>query len=302
MNTQSIKNPSGHGEWRNWVLPYILVAPLMIWLIATILIPVVTVVYESVTSATFVGTVGDFVGFKNYVSVLKDPHYWAAWRNSIGWIVGCTILQTILGFSLALLLNSSTGRLGQFARTWSIVAWITPTVVVSLIWRWIFNGSYGIFNAFLMTIGVISEPLSLLGHPNTALMTAIFINVWRWFAFTAVILLAGLSTIPKELYESASVDGAGIMQKFFSITMPSLQNVTFALVIVGTLWCFNIFDQIWLLTLGGPLNATTTVPVYLYRGAFESFQIGRTAAASVITALLLLLLAAGLIKLTQPKD
>ncbi len=130
----------------------------------------------------------------------------------------------------------------------------------------------------------------------------ILINVWHWFPFTAIIILAGLGTIPNELYESAAVEGANAVQTFFKITLPSLQNITFTLGVVGTLWCFNIFDMIWPLTSGGPLNITTTVPVYIYRGAFQKFKIGRTSAASVVTAALLLVLAVVLIRATRPKD
>lgn len=299
VNAQAIKK---HGEWRNWLLAYVLIAPLMVWLAFTIFIPVILVFYGSFYDTRIVGTYGAFVGLDNYLSVLRDPAYWAAWRRSFQWILGCMILQTILGFSLALLLNSTSGRLGEVARTWAIVAWIIPTAVVALIWRWIFNGSFGIFNEILLTLNIISSPIALLAHRDTALLTAVFINVWRWFAFTGVIILAGLSTIPKELYESASVDGANVMQKFFRITMPSLQNITFTLGVVGTLWIFNIFDQIWLLTLGGPLDFTTTVPIYLFRGAFRDFRLGRISAASIITALILFVIALLLIRLTRPRE
>jgi len=249
-----------------------------------------------------VGTRGEFVGFRNYINVLTDQSYWDAWIRSIIWIVGCSLLATIFGFALALLLNSATGRLGEFARTWSITSWIIPTICVAIIWLWILNASFGILNHVLMNIGLISSPIVLLGNPDTALYAAIAIHVWRWFPFTAIILLAGLSTIPKELYESASVDGASTIQKFFKITMPGLQNVTFTLGVVGTLWVFNVFDTIWLLTSGGPLNATTTVPIFIYWGAFRQFQLGRTSAASVITSIIMFVVAMLLIKLTQPKD
>jgi len=282
-------------------LPYVLVAPLLLWLFATILIPVSNVIKDSLFSTTYVGTTGQYVGLGNYLSVLKDAAYWGAWKTSLLWVLGCTVVQTVLGFATALLLNHST-PLTRALRTWVIVPWIIPTIVVAILWQWILNGSYGVMNDLLMKMHIISAPVSLIGGANTALMTVILINVWHWFPFTAIIVLAGLGTIPPELYESAAVEGANAVQTFFRITLPSLQNITFTLGVVGTLWCFNIFDMIWPLTSGGPLNITTTVPVYIYRGAFQKFKIGRTSAASVVTSVLLLLLAVVLIRATKPKD
>lgn len=282
------------------ILPYLLIAPLGIWLIVTIFIPVINVIMESFKNTTYVGTQGDNIGLGNYKSVLADAAYWKAWGKSLQWILGCTILQTVLGFSVALLVKGNK-RIQKLSKNWMIIPWIIPTIVVGIMWQWIFNGSYGILNKVLMNLDIISKPLNLIGGKGS-MWTLIFINVWHWFPFTAVILLAGLATIPKELYESASVDGANGLRKFFHITLPGLSNVTFALSVVGTLWCFNIFDVIWTLTSGGPLDTTTTVPIYIYRGAFKSFKIGRTSAASVLTSLILLVFALIMIRATKPKE
>ncbi|MEA4998973.1 MAG: sugar ABC transporter permease [Candidatus Limiplasma sp.] len=282
-------------------LPYVLVAPLLLWLFATILIPVSNVIKDSLFNTNYVGTTGKYVGLGNYLSVLKDAAYWEAWETSLLWVLGCTVVQTVLGFATALLLNHNT-HLTRTLRTWVIVPWIIPTIVVAILWQWILNGSYGVMNDLLLKMHIISAPISLIGNAKMALVTVILINVWHWFPFTAIIILAGLGTIPNELYESAAVEGANAVQTFFKITLPSLQNITFTLGVVGTLWCFNIFDMIWLLTSGGPLSITTTVPAYIYRGAFQKFKIGRTSAASVITSVLLFALAIVLIRATKPKD
>ena len=288
------------GKKKEWLLPYLLILPLCIWLAVTLFIPVVNVVLESLRDTTYVGTKGEFVGGKNYLNVLKDAAYWKAWLKSLQWVIGCTVIQTILGFSTALLVNGS-GRIQKVAKNWMIIPWIIPTIVVGIMWQWIFNGSYGILNDVLMKLDLIEKPLNMIGGSGS-MWTLIFINVWHWFPFTAVIILAGLATIPKDLYESAAVDGASAFQKFRYITLPGLSNVTFALGVVGTLWCFNIFDIIWVLTSGGPLDTTTTVPIYIYRGAFKNFKIGRTSAASVITSVMLLAAALLLMKLTKPKE
>lgn len=285
---------------RNSILPYVLVSPLLILLIATIFIPALSVVYQSLFNTTYVGTKGKFIFLNNYISIISDITYWEAWLKGFFWLFGCTIVQTLLGFSTALLLNNKH-RFTKVLRVGVIIPWIIPATVVAIMWQWILNSSYGILNSALLNLGLISSPTNFLGG-STALISVILINTWHWFPFSAIILLAGLGTIPNELYESALVDGANRIQRFFRITMPMLSSVTFTLGVVGTLWSFNIFDLIWILTNGGPLNSSTTVPVYIYREAFQNFRIGRTSAASVITAVLLLILATILIKLTKPKD
>ncbi|MGM9677585.1 MAG: carbohydrate ABC transporter permease [Butyricicoccus sp.] len=282
------------------LLPYVLVLPLLLWIIVTVLIPVVNVVMESLRNTTYVGTAGKFVGLDNYISVLKDKNYWTAWGKSAIWLIGCTVLQTIIAFATALMLNGS-GRVRTIARTWTVIPWIIPTIVVSIMWQWIFNSSYGILNNVLMSIGIISSPVNFFSG-DMALGTLIVINVWHWFPFTTIIILAGLATIPDELYESAAVDGASKFNQFRFITLPGLSHITFALGVIGTLWCFNIFDIIYITTEGGPLNLTTTVPVYIYREAFKNFKIGRSSAASIITAAFLLIIALVLAKVSKPND
>lgn len=284
----------------NRLLPYILIAPLVIWILVTVFIPVINVFLESLRNTTYVGTQGKYVGFKNYGTILKDTKYWTAWLKSLQWLVGCTVLQTIFGFCTALLLNGS-GKLRAMARTWSVIPWVIPTIVVSIMWQWLLNSSYGLVNTILKNLGIISEGINFFSG-DMAMWTLIVTNVWHWFPFTMIIILSGLSTISETLYDSAEVDGASKLQQFRYITMPGLSKITFALVVIGTLWCFNIFDIVFITTEGGPLNLTTTVPVYIYREAFRNFKIGKSSAASIITAVLLMILVLILAKLSKSKD
>jgi len=282
-------------------VPYLFVGPLVIWIVVTIFIPLSTVIKESFYNTGFVGTAGEFVGFQNYTEVFTNSAYWNAWGKSLIWVIGCGLVQTVLAFAVALLLNNKK-RISKIARTWMIIPWIIPTIVVAIFWQWIFNGSYGILNHVLMNIGLIDQPLNLLGNATWSLPTLIFINSWHWFPFLAVIILAGLSGIPDELYEAAAVDGANKWQEFLHITVPSLQHITYALGLVGTLWMFNIFDLIQTLTEGGPAGSTTTVPVHIYKTAFENYELGSASAMSVVTALFMLLYAVLFIKFSAPKD
>lgn len=291
----------GKGKAMARLLPYVLVAPIVLWIIVTIVIPLISVFKESLYSTGFVGTTGTFVGLDNYKAMLTSKVYWDAWGKSLVWVLGNGLSQTLLAFGVGLLLNKAT-RFNNWARTWMIIPWVIPTIVVTIFWQWIFNGSYGIFNHMLQTLNIIDQPLNLIGHKTWSLPIVIFINTWHWFPFMAVIVLAGLSTIPDELYEAADVDGANKWQQFWTITFPSLGRITFALGLVGTLWSFNIFDTIYILTGGGPAGATTTVPVLIYQQAFESFRIGQASATSIITAAMLGLYAFIFIRYLGPKE
>jgi len=298
--TAIIENEPSKSKIKQFI-PYMLICPVVIWIFITIVIPLSNVVKESFYNTGFVGTEGEFIGLQNYKEVLTSSEYWKAWKKSLLWVLGNGIVQSLLAFAVALFLNNKR-RISEMARTWMIIPWVIPTIVVAIFWQWIFNGSYGIFNQILLKLGWIEKPLNLLGDPVWSLPTIIFINSWHWFPFMTVIILAGLSIIPDELYEASAVDGANKWQQFWTITFPSLGPITFALGLVGTLWTFNIFDIIWVLTEGGPSGATTTVPVYIYKQAFDSFQLGKASAISVITALLLLIFAILFIKFASPKD
>ncbi|HMR67974.1 MAG TPA: sugar ABC transporter permease, partial [Anaerolineae bacterium] len=284
--------PAGQ-PWRlsPTVLGYLFVAPLLLWLAGAILYPLLSAVYLSVQDVKVIGTGGAFVGLDNYVAVLRASRFWEALWRSLGWVLFNAILQTILAFITALILKQNfRGR--DVARSWVILPWIVPTVVVVVIWRWLLNASGGIINYVLLSLGLVDQAVGFFGSGGMAYTSVIAINSWRWFPFITVVLLAALLRIPQELYDAAAVDGASPGQQFVRITLPSLQPVLFVLGLVGTLLSFNVFDVIWLLTGGGPAGATTTLPVLIYETAFKQYRLSQAAAMSVIVGLILLLFAA----------
>jgi multiple sugar transport system permease protein len=267
---------------------YLLVGPLVLWLVITIMLPLLYAVYVGFTDAGIIGTEADFIGLENYFTVLGDAEFRSAFGRSLIWAVGGAVVQTVLAFATALALNQAfRGR--RFARTWIILSWIIPTIVIAILWRWMLNASYGIVNFFVTTVGISETPIDFLGSPKWALPTVIMINAWRWFPFLALLILAGLQSIPGELYEAAKVDGANATQRFFNITMPQLQPVLYVVGLIGTLWAFQIFDVIWLLTQGGPSGATQTLPVMIYDRAFNGFAMGEASAISVLLCAFLLI-------------
>jgi multiple sugar transport system permease protein len=267
---------------------YLLVGPLVLWLLITIMLPLLYAVYVGFTDAGIIGTEADFIGLENYATVLGDAEFRSAFGRSLIWAVGGAVVQTVLAFATALALNQAfRGR--RFARTWIILSWIIPTIVIAILWRWMLNASYGVVNFFVTTLGISEAPIDFLGSPKWALPTVIMINAWRWFPFLALLILAGLQSIPGELYEAAKVDGANATQRFFNITMPQLQPVLYVVGLIGTLWAFQIFDVIWLLTQGGPSGTTQTLPVMIYDRAFNGFAMGEASAISVLLCAFLLI-------------
>ncbi len=283
------------------LLGYLLVAPLILWLAGTILYPLLSAVRLSFLDVGIIGTGGQFVGLENYSKVLSSNNFWESFGRSLGWVIANAVLQTLAAFATALILKQRfQGQ--RLARIWVILSWIVPTVVVVIIWRWLLGTSGGIVNYLLVALGITSQPIGFFGTGLSAQASVIFINSWRWFPLMAVILLAGMQSIPEELYEAAAVDGASAWQRFRFITLPGLQAVLFVMGLVGMLWSINVFDIIWLLTRGGPSAATTTLPVFIYDTAFFKYRLSRSAAASVILGLVLLAFAALYTRFMAPRS
>lgn len=269
------------------ILPFALVAPALVFLAAILGWPLVSAVLLSLQDITIIGSEGHWVGFANYGTVLADPDFWHAAGLSLVWVVANAVLQTVLALGAALILNQRFPG-ARAARTWIVLSWIVPTVVVVMIWRWLFSTSGGMINPVLIMLGVIDRPVGFFGGPWSAMATLIFINSWRWFPFLALMMLAGLTRIPDELYEAARIDGAGAMQRFRRITWPLLTPTLLVLAIIGTLLSFNVFDIVWLLTAGGPSGGTTTLPVMIYETAFKGYRLSEAATISVLATLLLM--------------
>jgi multiple sugar transport system permease protein len=172
-------------------------------------------------------------------------------------------------------------------RTVILVPFVIPTAVTAIMWRWLLNTSYGPLNHWLTNFGILSQPVNPLNDPSLALSAVTIINTWRWAPLVALVVFAVLQTIPNEEYEAARVEGAGMIREFYHVTYPHLQGSMTILGLLGFLLTFNIFDILWLLTSGGPVGSTTTLPVFIYEIAFNMQHIGRGTAVSVVLFLLL---------------
>jgi len=226
----------------------------------------------------------EWVWFANYTQVLAMPEFWAALGRG-GIFAGLTIfLQIVLGIAFALLLAREFPGM-PVIRGLAVLPYLLPTVVVALTFRWMLDGSVGILTVAAQFFGYDYIPWG--EDPTLAMLTVVLISVWIWTPFVTLTCLAGLQSIPEELYEAARIDGAGPWQRFWHVTLPQLRSVLLVVLLLRAIWMFNKFDIIWLMTQGGPQRATEQLPVFSYRLAFETYDVGLGAAVSSISFLIL---------------
>jgi multiple sugar transport system permease protein len=222
-----------------------------------------------------------FVGLENYERLLRDRRVVEALFNTAYYTLVSVPATLACGLLAALLLNNQIRGRGMF-RAMYYLPGITSGVVVAIIWKWVFNGDFGLINYYLMQAGIVSEPIRWLTDPNLAMPAVIIVSVWGGVGGCMIIYLAGLQAIPEELYDAASIDGAGPLRKLVSITIPLLGPSTFFLLITSIIGAVQQFGLPYLLTAGGPLRRTTTIAYYLYQSAFKNLEMGYAAAISYL--------------------
>lgn len=229
-----------------------------------------------------------FVGLRNFEFILNDPLFWDSFYQATVWTTVSIMLQTVLGVGLALLLNQTLAGI-SFFRGLLLFPYIVPTVVIALNWRWIFNPEIGVVNYALKSAGLIGENIYWLSTPDMAMASTIMLNVWKYTPFVIICVLARLQTIPLELYDAAKVDGAGAWRRLLDITLPHLREVLIVVVVFRTIWTFNKFEEIYLLTRGGPGTSTFNLAVYSFEQSTANLKLGVGAATGTVMMILLLL-------------
>lgn len=222
-----------------------------------------------------------FAGLDNFRYVLEDPVFWASLRQAVVWTVASIALQTVLGVGIALLLAEAVRGISVF-RGLLLFPYMVPTVVIALVWRWMFNPELGIVNAALKAAGIVETDIYWLSHPTWAMVSTILLNVWKYTPFVVICVLARLQTMPPELDEAAQVDGANAWRRFLHITLPQLRTVLAVVVVFRTIWTFNKFEEIYLLTRGGPGTSTFNLAVYAFEQATANLRLGVAAATGVV--------------------
>lgn len=265
---------------------YVFLLPILLLILCVFVYPFISVFVLSFYSTKFGFGRMDFAGLKNYLTLFREPLFWTSVRNSFVWTVMSLAIQLTVPLIFALLLNQRfRGR--TLVRSLMLIPWVTPTVVVAIMGRWMLEPTVGIVNRILIRLGLTPHPVNFLGSISGALPTLVFLNSWQFIPFGTLLILAALQTIPRELAEAARVDGAGSWRVFLHLTFPLLSPMIGFVAFLAFVWNFNSFGLIWLTTEGGPMNATMTVPVLIYRKAFRTFNMGEAAALSSMSGLVL---------------
>ena len=288
-----------HHDWRR----YLFIAPAVIFLLALMVYPLLYTVNLSlfdVNAGNMLRGGAEFVGLANYTQFLRSPDFTASLVITLVFTIGSLTFQHVLGWAFALFFNLRF-PLSGFLRAIMMVVWVLPAVVSGSLWRWIYAGSYGLLNAMLGLVGIDSTH-SWLTDPATALPAVILANIWVGIPFHMMLIYAGLQTINPNLYEAASIDGAGASRRFWSITVPLMRPVIYTTLLLGFVHTFKVFDLIYVMTGGGPANATNVLSINVYRLSFDYFRLGEGAAAANVLLVIPMLLSIVYLFLRRRED
>ena len=264
----------------DWHLGYLFVLPMVVMVLALVAYPFCYAAYLSLTRK-YVGVPPVFVGFENYVRLAYDGFFRRAVWNSFVFTFASVGFKLVLGMVMALVLTSRIRYRNLFTGL-LLIPWVAPTVVSALNFLWIFDASLGVLNYLLVKVfRILPQGVGWLSEASTAMASVIFVNVWRGFPFFGISFLAGLKAIPGELYEAAAVDGANLAQRFRHVTLPSLRNIIIIVMLLSTIWTFNDFAIVYILTKGGPGGATQVLPVFTYEMAFGAQRLGEAIAVAL---------------------
>jgi multiple sugar transport system permease protein len=270
--------------------PYLYLLPAGLFLMAIMGYPIIYSIimsFEKYNLATLVSKKAEFIGLENYRAVLANPKFMLALTHSLKFTFVSIFFQFFIGLGLAILFSKAF-PLSNTMRGLLLSGWQIPSVVTGTIFVWLFNMDYGLINYLLYALNLIKEPIGWLTQADTALNTVILVNIWLGIPFNTILLTAGITALPEDVFEAATVDGANAWQKLIYMTIPLLKSTILAVLMLGFIYTLRVFDVIWIMTKGGPADATEVLPTFAYRLSFISFNFGQSAAVSVIILLILL--------------
>jgi ABC-type sugar transport system permease subunit len=275
---RAISRVLGH----DWRLAYVLMAPVMAVLAGLIAYPFGMAIVLSLQSK-YVGGQAQFVGLQNFRTLFADPAFRTTVVNSAVYTVTAVSCKLVFGLVSAQILHS-VGRARNLFRALLLLPWAAPVVVGAYAWKWILNDMNGVLNSLLFRGGIITWPIGWLSNPRIALWSVIAVVVWQGTPFYTLNFLAGLSSIDQTLYEAAAIDGAGPVQRYLHVTLPGLWPIIMVTVLLSTIWTSASMDSVFVLTLGGPLNATKTFPILSYLVGIQLGELGKGAAIALTFA------------------
>jgi len=264
---------------RDWHLGYLMLAPLAVILLGLVAHPFLSSLLLSMQAKDIAGK-AKFVGFENYWTLWTGSLFPVVIRNTFVYTVVGVVCKFMLGMTMALILNQEM-KLRSLVRALVLLTWSAPVVVGCFTWRWILDGMNGVLNFLLLRVGLIEHAIQWLSDPNIALWSVLLVVVWQGTPFYILNFLAGLSSIDHAQYEAAAIDGASTVQRFFHVTLPCLQQVIIVTVLMSCIFTSNEVQFVFILTNGGPANATTTFPMLAYNVALRGGQLGMGAAVAL---------------------
>lgn len=273
--------------------PYFYILPAGVFLAAIMGYPILYTIlmsFQKFNLETLVSRQPQFNGLANYTAVLSNPNFWVALNHSLVFTFVSIFFQFTIGLAMAILF-SKPFRGSNVMRGLLLSGWQIPSVVTGTIFLWLFNLDYGLVNFVLTSLNMIKEPIGWVTQADTALITVIIVNIWLGIPFNTILLSAGITGLPEEVFEAATVDGANGWQKFIHLTIPLLRSTILATLMLGFIYTLRVFDVIWIMTKGGPANSTEVLPTFAYRLSFINFNFGQSAAVSVIILAILLVAA-----------
>ncbi|MBW5447597.1 ABC transporter permease subunit [Cohnella sp. CFH 77786] len=259
-------------------IAYLYILPAVVFFILLNAYPLITVLWDSFQFKSLVNkTLTGFAGLANYREVVHNEYFRTALWNTVVWTVLSVAGEYLFGIITALALNQNVKGRTLF-RAFIIVPWVVPILIAGLTWTWMLTPDYGVINLWLVKLGLLKEPYYWLGELNTALLTVVFVNIWRSFPFYTISLLAALQSVSRDIIEAAAIDGAGIRTRFWRIVMPQLKTVSLTIIFIHVIWTAINFDFIFIMTEGGPLHSSETLPIMIYRYAMEEYNFGNASA------------------------
>lgn len=284
---------------RHTLTGYLYLVPVVVVLGGTVLFPILKAIQMSLYNNVLIKPQDyRFIGLGNYARLLHDETFWLSLWNSFQWVFGSVSLQFVGGFAAALLLHQ-TFRGRALLRTLTLLPWIIPGVVVALIWEFLYQPNYGALNDVLARLGLMTDKVAWLSNPALAMPAVIATNVWRGVPFFAIMLLAGLQAIPDDIYEAARVDGAPVLQRFLHITLPMLRPIIVVATATRIIWTFNYADLIFVMTSGGPANATQITSTYTLMQAYSNLDFGYAATLSVVLLIIMMVFTVLYLRVTR---
>ncbi len=278
----------------------IFVLPAFLYMLIFVGYPIVQNIilsFQDVNAGNLVRGTKNFIWFENYIELFKDSVFRTSLMNTLLYTVICLVFQFVIGFALALFFNKKF-TFAKPIRGILLVPWMIPITVTALMFKLLFATDIGVLNYILRSLHLISKNIEWLTTPGTAMFALVCANVWIGIPFNMILISTGLTTIPKELYESASIDGANRVQSFFRITLPLLKPTIESVLILGFIYTFKVYDLVYVMTSGGPVNSTHMLSTYSYKLSFEMFQYSKGSAVANILLLILMIVGMFYIKVT----